>query len=305
MAARIVVIGSANTDLVARVPSFPAPGESKMADEFHITPGGKGANQAVAAVRAGADVTFVGRLGDDDFGRRRLDELRCAGVDCTYVRLTHNTHSGVALIAIEPSGENLIVVAPGANMCVSERDVTEARNALAGADCLLLQLEIPHETVYHALRVARKEGVTTILNPAPAPSEPLPDDVWPHIDYLTPNQTEMAALTSDLNAPDAESAARALLARGVGAVIMTLGAHGAHCLTPDMDEVVPAFEVEAVDTVGAGDAFAAGLGCALAEGRPLLEAVRFANAAAALSVTGSGAQESMPERHEIEELLAS
>lgn len=304
MAARIVVIGSANTDLVATVPRLPVAGETVVGGDFHITPGGKGANQAVAAARAGAEVSFVGCVGDDDFGRKRLEELRGEGVDVAHVRVSKNTHSGVAIIMVAEGGENLIAAVLGANATVSVGDVDRARDLVTEADMLLLQLEIPYETVCHALRLAKQVGTATVLNPAPAPTEPLPDDIWPRVDYLTPNETEVQQFGRHLGLGSVEETVQRMLRTGVGAVVLTRGRQGARIISAQADTEVAAYEVEAIDAVGAGDAFAGGLACALAEGRNVEDAVCFANATAALSVTRRGAQAAMPAREEIDRLLA-
>jgi ribokinase len=224
-------------------------------------------------------------------------------VDVEHVRVVEGTPSGVAIIMVGEDGENLIAAVLGTNAEVGVDDAEGARDLVAQADMLLLQLEIPYATVCHALRLAKQVATATILNPAPAPSEPLPDDIWPRVDYLTPNETEVAHLGRDLGVPSSQEAIARLLQFGVGTVVLTQGQAGARVVSARDDTVVPAYTVSAVDTVGAGDAFAGALACALAEGRETMDAVRFANAAAALSVTRRGAQASMPTREEIDELL--
>lgn len=292
---QIVVVGSSNTDLVIHAPRIPEPGETVSGGEFLIAGGGKGANQAIAVARLGADVTFVARLGDDLFGRRALDALRQEDLDLSYVVVDPAAASGVALIVVGASGENSIAVAPGANDLLSPDDVRRARPALESANTLLVQLETPIETVRTATALAHAAGVRVILNPAPAPPAGELDDlmeVLPYVDVLTPNEGEARALAD--TSGDAEAAARALVARGIAAVVVTLGPDGALIATADDTVHVPAFAIDAADTTGAGDAFNGGLAVALAQGESLVDAVRFANACGALAATRPGAQPSLP-----------
>jgi ribokinase len=298
---QIVVIGSSNTDLVARVPRIPAPGETVSGGQFTIAGGGKGANQAVSAARLGADVIFVARIGDDLFGRRMLDALRQEALDLSYVAVDPEVASGVALIVVDASGENSIAVAPGANDRLSPADVHRARSTVESAQVVLLQLEAPVETVRAAVELAHAAGVRVILNPAPAPPPGALDDILPQVDVLTPNEGEVEALAGTEG--DVVAAARNLVARGVPAVVVTLGAGGALIATGDDTIHVPAFSVEAVDTTGAGDAFSGGLAVALAQGRSLAEAVRFGNACGALAATRPGAQPSLPTAAEVQRFL--
>lgn len=300
----LVVVGSSNTDLVIRLDRLPRPGETRLGGEFSLAAGGKGANQAVAAARAGARVALVARVGRDLFGDRALAGFRRAGLQVKYVRRDPRAPSGVALIFVARNGENCIAVAGGANARLSPADVHRARPAIARAAAVLLQLESPLETVTAAATLAAHAGGQVILNPAPA--RDLPDTLLRRVTLLTPNETEAEALTG-MRVRDERSARRAaerLLARGVGTVVITLGARGAYVAGGDLRQRVPGFRVRAVDTVAAGDVFNGALAVALAEGRPLLEAVRFANAAAAISVTRPGAQPSAPRREEIERFLA-
>lgn len=304
MTARVTVVGSLNMDLVARAPRIPQPGETILGGEFQTAPGGKGANQAVAAARLGAQVSMVGRVGRDAFGTALLDNLAAAGVDHTYVTQDPEAASGVALIVVDDAGENSIVVASGANMRISAADVDAAETAIAGADICLLQLESPLEVVTRSAEVAHAYGVTVVLNPAPA--RPLPAALLSLIDVLVPNEGETALLTGqpvdDLAAAD--SAAATLRGMGVGTVILTLGERGALLAQEGATDRFPAFAVTPIDTTAAGDAFVGGFAVALGEGRSLADAVRWGNAAGALATTKMGAQPSLPHRTALEALLA-
>jgi ribokinase len=300
---KIVVIGSSNTDMVIRTPRIPRPGETVLGGEFFMAPGGKGANQAVAAARAGGNVHFIARLGDDVFGRQSLEGFAGAGIHTRHIIKDKNAPSGVALIVVGPDGENCIAVASGANARLAAADVRKAKGVIASADIVLLQLESPLETVREAAELAASAGVPVILNPAPARA--LGDDILRKVAYLTPNETEAEILTGItlIKKSDLAKAAHSILARGMKAVLITLGAKGVYVATREKAEVVPAFKVIPVDTTAAGDAFNGALAVALAEGRPLFEAARFANAAAALATTKMGAQPSLANRKEIEGFL--
>jgi len=302
--AQIAVAGSLNMDLVVRSPRIPRPGETIIGSAYQQIPGGKGANQAVAAARLGAQVSMVGRLGCDAFGNQLLEGLAAAGIDSTFVLQDGEAPTGVALIVVDEAGQNSIVVAAGANMRLSPADVDRAESAIAGSNVLLLQLESPLDTVIRAAELAQHHDVTVILNPAPA--HPLPDRLLAMVDVLIPNESETAILTgtSVESLDQASAAALALLQLGIGAVVLTLGDKGAILAQEDRVEVMPAFQVRAVDTTAAGDAFAAGLAVALAEGMDLVDAVRWGNAAGALAATVHGAQPTHPTRHDLEQLLA-
>ncbi len=304
MKPRIVVVGSSNTDMIIQLDRIPRPGETVLGGRFTTAAGGKGANQAVAAARAGGGVSFVARLGRDVFGDQALAGFRSAGICVDRIGRDPAAPSGVALIFVARDGENSIAVASGANGRLSPADVRKAAPAIRGAAVMLLQLETPLPAVAEAARLAAKAGVRVILNPAPA--RPLPDALLGRVSVLTPNETEAELLTGvKVNNPAAAArAAASLLGRGVKTVIVTLGARGALVATPDILQLVPGFKVKAVDTTAAGDIFNGALAVAMGEGRPLIEAARFANAAAALSVTRLGAQPSAPRRAEIEQLLA-
>ena len=303
----IVVIGSSNTDLIVRAPRLPAAGETVLGGDLATAAGGKGANQAVAAVRLGAPVSFVACLGPDMFGQQAAAALAAEGLDLTY--LVHPTNaragdpaapSGVALIVVDDAGQNLIAVAPGANSRLTPAAVQAAQPALAAARVLLLQLELPLDTVLAAARAGRAAGLTVILNPAPA--QPLPAELYPLLDFITPNEHEAHTLTG---LADPTAAADALLARGVRNVIVTLGAEGALVAAPGQSKRVSGFRVQAVDTTAAGDAFNGGLAVALARGDGLAAAVRYAHAVGALSVTRAGAQPSLPTAAEVSAFLAA
>jgi ribokinase len=290
-------------DLVIRSPRIPRPGETIIGGELHTVPGGKGANQAVAAARLGARVLMVGRVGQDAFAGPLLESLVADGVDHTFVVRDGGAATGVALIVVDDKGENSIVVSPGANMRLSPADVEAADAAIAAADLLIVQLEVPLESVMRSAELARARGVQVVLNPAPA--RPLPARLLSMVDVLVPNESEAALLTGLPAGTESEAAkaAEALLGSGVGAVILTLGKRGALAARVGEIEVAPAFEVKAVDTTAAGDAFVAGLAVALAEGKGLHEAVRWGSAAGALATTKLGAQPSLPSRQAVEELV--
>jgi ribokinase len=302
----VTVLGSYVADLAFRIDRLPGWGETRMGQSFQLGPGGKGSNQAVAAARAGAHVTFISKLGPDAFGEIARNLYLQEGIDTQYVYSAPNP-TGAAVILIDAAhGENAIVVVPGACFELTPEEVDQATAAIAGSAVFVAQLELPLSTVHHGLEVARSHNVLTILNPAPA--APLPDSIYPLCDYLTPNETEASALTgnpvSDL--ASAEAAANALLARGVRNVILTLGAQGALIKNHVMTKHVPAVDAgPVVETTGAGDAFNGGLAAALAEGRDLIEATTFACTVAGISVTRPGTAPSMPRRSEIEVMLDS
>ena len=298
--ANIIVIGSLNADLVVRAPRFPAPGETISGEDLAIIPGGKGANQAVAAARQGTSVAMVGRVGKDSFGPTLIQNLQNNKVDITRVQ-TDESATGTAIIVVDASGQNSIVLSPGANGKVTPADVDAL--SVQDVDTLLLQLEIPLEAVIHAASVARKNGLRVILNPAPA--RPIPDSLLVNVDILVPNEGELGLLTGVhvTEAASAEPAAKALLAKGVQTVIVTLGSNGALLVTGDRTTHIPAFQVGVVDTTAAGDAFIGGLAAALLKGKSLEEAVRYGNASGALAATKFGAQPSLPTQDEVEQLL--
>ena len=300
----IVVIGSSNTDMIIRLDHIPKPGETILGEQFLIVGGGKGANQAVAAARAGGNITFVARVGQDMFGEKAVAGFVQDGIHVEYITRDPSTPSGVALIFVAKEGENSIAVAPGSNGRLSPDEVKKAERAIASAGAVLMQLETPLETVQAAAELAARFRLPFILNPAPA--RPLPDALLKLVSILTPNETEAELLTG-ITITDESTAARAagkLRDKNVKTVIITMGARGSFVSAGSTAQLVPSFRVEPVDTTGAGDIFNGALAVALGEGRLLLEAVRFANAAAAISVTRLGAQASAPARKEIEKFLA-
>jgi ribokinase len=301
----IIVVGSSNTDMIIKLERIPRPGETILGGDFVTAAGGKGANQAVGAARAGGQVTFIARVGRDMLGNQAVAGFIKHGIHVDYVFRDPSAPSGVALIFVAKDGENSIAVAGGANGRLSPADVKKAAKIFAGASVLVMQLETPLETLQAAAELATKAGVRVILNPAPA--RPLPDTLLRHVSVLTPNETEVELLTGIpvTNNTAAAKAAAKLRARGVETVILTLGARGAFIADADGNRRVPGFKVKAVDTTAAGDIFNGALAVALAENKPLGDAVRFANAAAAISVTRLGAQPSAPSRKEIAKLLRS
>lgn len=304
MMAKLVIVGSSNIDMVVKTDHIPKAGETRLGGEFVMVPGGKGANQAVCAAKLGADVKLVARVGDDVFGERSLDNFRSVGIDTTCVTRDPRHPSGVALISVDARGENAIVVAPGANSALSPADVDAAKDAISQADAVVVQLEIPQETVDHTIRLARSLGRMVVLNPAPV--RPVSKDILSNVDVLTPNEHEAAALLdgAPFSASEAAVASRELLRMGVGSVVITLGSEGAYVAGPTGAGLVPAVKAEAVDTTAAGDAFTASLACGLAEGKTLMEAARFAAHVAAISVTRMGAQSSMPTREEVDRAVS-
>ncbi len=300
----ILVFGSLNMDLVARTPRLPIQGETIVGRNFKTLPGGKGANQAVAVARLGATARMYGRVGDDSFGRLLLGSLQQAGVESADVVQDVTSQTGVAVIAVDDAGQNHIIIVPGANIQVGEADLERLKSRLSNADALMMQLEIPLDAVRQAAHLARRASVPVILDPAPVHAD-LSDDLFADIDILTPNQVEASQLTGIPvdSIETAEQAGKQLCDRGVRTAIIKLGAMGVVCVTETETFHSPAFDVEVVDTVAAGDAFSAGLVVALCENHSLAEAVRWGNAAAALSVTQPGAQPSMPDRASVKALL--
>ena len=297
---RVTVVGSYNTDLMFRTPRMPARGETILGGPFFMGPGGKGANQAVAAARLGADTTMVVKLGQDIFGDQAVANLKKENVRCDFVFRTAEASTGAASIIVDDEGENLIVVAPGANNLLTPEDVEAARAAIARCDVMLIQLEIPMETVRRAVLIAHEAGARVVLNPAPGRA--LDAGLLDCVDVLTPNEIE-AQIISGMPvqcAQDAEPAARKLLANGADAVVVTLGSEGALVATSSAVRSAPGHKVQVLDTTGAGDAFSGALAVALAEGQDLDHAVAFANAAAALQVTRVGAAPAMPYRCELD-----
>lgn len=306
---RVAVIGSLNCDLVMRVPRRPRKGETVLGTSFDVFVGGKGNNQALAAARAGAAVTMVGRVGADHFGRMIEDKLAAAGVDRAFLIRDPEVSTGVADILVDADGDNSICVAPQANARLSPRDIEAAAPAIAAASVVLVQLEIPYDTVAAAVKLGKASGAVVVLNPAPAPPQgALPDEILAHVDILVPNQTEAALLTGlpDAGLAGAADAARLLQQLGPRQVIVTLGELGALC-ADERGTIArtPAFKVDVVDTTAAGDAFCGALVAALAAGKTLAEALVWGAAGGALACTLLGAEPSLARREEIEALVAT
>jgi len=296
--AKIIVIGSTNTDMVVRSARIPVPGETVTGGTFLLNPGGKGANQAVACARLGGETTFVAKVGDDAFGRETGPRLAKDGIDARLLT-DPSAASGVALILVDGEGRNCISVAPGANATLSPDDLAPMRGEIERAAAVVMQLETPIETVAWAAKVARDAGVTVVLNPAPAAE--LPADLYSCLDWITPNETEAKLLTGVevTDGATAQAAADVLHGRGVKGVVVTLGAQGAFWSAGGAHGVVPACPVKAVDTVAAGDTFNGAFTVALTEGRSVEDAVKFAVKASAIAVTRPGAQSSVPTRSEV------
>ena len=292
-------------DVVANVQRMPEAGETVHGDRFFMTGGGKGANQAVAAARLGAEVRMVGRVGDDDFGRTLLDALRSEGIDVDGVAPDSSNSTGVAVIMVDASGQNCIAEIYGANRASDETQLEAAKKAMAGADALLLQLETPPGVSLEAARYARSIGVRVIWDPAPAVEMPI--EGFSVADFLTPNETEAETLTGIrvTDETSAREAAEALIAKGVGSAVITLGERGVYAISENERLLVPPYDVDVVDSVAAGDAFVAGLAIAISEGFGFRDALKFGAASGGLAVTKPGARDAMPFRDEVESLLTN
>ncbi|MEH7076622.1 ribokinase [Neobacillus drentensis] len=302
---KVVVVGSYVVDLMSRTPHLPKPGETVLGGPFQMGPGGKGGNQATAAARSGSDVTFLTKLGDDVFGREALKHFTNENVNIDYIKVDPDQATGAALIEVDDKGENSIVVALGACGTITEAEVIEAEDKIKEADIVLIQLETSIEAIVTTVKVAKNHGVPVILNPAPY--QEFPREILLDVAYITPNETEAFELTG-IEVTDertALTAAKVIYEQGVHTVIITLGSKGAYLYTGgDSGELIPSFTVEAVDTTGAGDAFNGGFAHAISNGSSVKDAMKFANAVAALSVTKIGTAPAMPYKHEVEALLA-
>jgi len=294
----IVVLGSLNMDLVVRTPRLPVPGETIIGGPFQTFPGGKGANQAVAIARLGAPVFMIGRVGSDAFGDELIAAAARDGVDTRGIARDPQAATGVALITVEASGQNTIVLASGANYQLTPQHVEAYASFIQEASLLVAQLETPLDTVQTAARLARQAGVPVLLNPAPA--QPLPPDLLRDVDLLAPNQSELALLAGE---GSIESAAQSLIDQGVSTALVTLGDQGVFVLSREGQTYLPAFPVAAIDAVAAGDAFIGAFAVALSEGKSVFEAARWGNAAGAIAVTRHGAQPSLPARAELLAML--
>lgn len=296
---KIVVIGSCNTDMVIKANRLPVPGETVLGGTFLMNPGGKGANQAVAASRLGGNITFIAKTGNDLFGKQSVELYNSEGINTSYIFSDPNNPSGVALISVDAFGENCIVVASGANAFLSTKDIEKAKDIIASAEIVLMQLEIPLETVEYAAKIANENGVKVILNPAPAQS--LPISLIQNLFLITPNKTE-AELLSGIKVTDwdsAKTAAAIISEKGVENVVITLGSKGALIKEKGEYHKIEALKVEAVDTTAAGDTFNGALCVGLSEGKSIVESVKMASRAAAITVTRMGAQSSIPYRKEM------
>lgn len=299
MKPKIVVIGSSNTDMICRVPHIPKPGETVMGGDFFIIQGGKGANQAVASARSGGEVTFIACVGNDLFGKQAIEAYQSDGIDTSCIEMIDNVPTGVALINVADSGENSIAVAPGANARLTPEVVDKYREVILSANIILMQFEIPIETVYHIVRIAHTAKIPVVLNPAPA--QEIDPSIMPMIYCITPNEHE-AVLLSGIFPPDPElvsEMAQEIQKKGVQNVIITLGSKGALYRQQGKEEIVPGIPVQTVDTTAAGDTFNGYLVVELAKGKTFGEAILVANKAASISVTRMGAQPSIPNFNEI------
>ena len=303
-AGNLVVLGSINADHILNLESFPAPGETVTGNQYQVAFGGKGANQAVAAGRSGANIAFIACTGDDDTGERVRKQLASDNIDIATVSVVAGESTGVALIFVNAEGENVIGIHAGANAALTTERVEAQRAIIAGAEALLMQLESPVESVLAAAKIAHENHTTVVLNPAPA--RVLSDELLALVDIITPNEAEAEKLTGIRveNDDDAARAARALHDKGIGTVIITLGSRGVWASVNGEGRRVPGFKVKAIDTIAAGDTFNGALVTALLEGKRMDDAIRFAHAAAAIAVTRKGAQPSVPWRKEIDEFLS-
>lgn len=303
--AKVAVLGSTNMDITIKVPQLPVVGETVLGGQWLLSPGGKGANQAVAASRAGAAVAFVSAVGDDEFGAHAVSNLHENGVNTSLLRVLPDAQTGVAIIMVDDQGRNIIAVSPGANALITRSHVDAAESEITGADVLLAQLEVPIESVERAVETARLAGTRVVLNPAPAPTSPLPRKMLAHVDIMIANEIELGQIAVQVGACTGDDAPRAVLDCGVGSIIVTLGERGVRIHTREGTSHIDAHKVHAIDTVGAGDAFCGALACAVAEGQDLASAARFANVAGALATTAVGAQSSIPTRAQITEAIAA
>jgi ribokinase len=301
MKPKIIVIGSSNTDMVVKVPHIPARGETIMGTDFMTIPGGKGANQAVAAARAGADVTFIACVSDDALGKKAVENYRKDEIDTSCIKVQPGTHSGIALINVADDGENSISVAPGANSYLFPEDIYGFEDAFDGAKVVLAQLEIPMQTVEAAAKIAHQKGIPFILNPAPG--APISESLLSKVTIITPNETEAAIITSRKNfsEKDIQKMADEIFENSSTTVLLTLGSKGVYLKTFEFEGMIPGYKVKAVDTTAAGDVFNGALAAAIAGEMELNEAVDFAQRAAAISVTRMGAQPSAPHLDEIQQ----
>lgn len=306
MAKRILIIGSLNMDMVIEMNAMPKVGETVLGSTLTYVPGGKGANQTYAAGKIGGNVAMLGCVGSDTLGEALIQNLAASGADTSAIRRVDGKPTGTAVIYVNAEGDNSIVVVSGANAACDIAYLREYDDLIAEADYVMLQMEIPYETVFYAIHRAKELGKTVILNPAPAPlAEQIPVDVWDKIDYFTPNETELLKLTNQniLSMENVKKGAEDLIQKGVKHVLVTLGDKGVFFYNGKSSEVFPARKVEAVDTTAAGDCFSGAFVTGLAEGKTIADAVAMANLASSLAVTRKGAQSSIPTRKELDELM--
>ena len=303
---KVTVVGSANVDLVIRAERMPNKGETLIGEAFDIFTGGKGFNQATAAARLGAEVTFIGRIGEDAFGEMLQTAMDSEHIDTQFVKTDADNGTGIATIVVEPDGDNSIIVVPRANMCITPTDIDAAGDSIANADVLLLQLETPIDASKRAAEIARQNGTIVLLDPAPA--RQLPVDLLKKIDILTPNASEATVLSGqEVSTPDSITTAKTMQKQinqdGLSSVVLTLGEQGVLLCTPTETEHIPAIPVDVIDTTGAGDAFSGALATALANGNNITESVRYATAAGAAACTVLGATPSMPTQEKLKAIL--
>ena len=298
---KILILGSSNTDMVVKSERLPKPGETMIGGDFMINPGGKGANQAVAASRLGGDVIFVCKVGNDDFGERTCAILEKEKIDTSYIIKEKGGISGVALITVDKDGENSIVVASGTNASFSVSDLSDVKDVIKNASILVLQLEIPIGTAIEASKIAKENGVTVMLNPAPAPSNGIPKELLDNVDIIIPNETEAEIITGIevFNSETAVKAAEVMNGMGISTVIITMGSKGAFLKDNKHSILIPSTKVNAIDTTAAGDTFCGALSVAFAESQDIVDAIKFACKASAIAVTRMGAQASIPYRKEL------
>jgi ribokinase len=304
MGHKIIVVGSSNTDMVIKSKRIPVPGETILGGDFLMNPGGKGANQAVAAARLGGDVTFIARTGNDMFGKRAVELYKKEGINTKFITTDEKEPSGVALILVDEKGENCISVSKSANEKLTQKEVEVAKDLFEKGDIVLMQLETPLETIEYTAQMANEKGLKVILNPAPA--RELPASLLKNVYMVIPNETE-AEILSGVKVTDLDSAKKAadvISAKGVDIVLITIGKRGAFVKEGNNYEVVPTYKTVPVDTTAAGDTFCGALCVALSEGKSIKDAVKFANRSASISVTHMGAQSSVPYRKEIDEIIA-
>jgi ribokinase len=303
MSGEILVIGSLNMDQVVVTPRLPLMGETVLGNSYSTYPGGKGANQAISAARLGASVRMVGCIGQDTFGQSLRDNLVINKVDVSHLKVSPNISTGTALITVDQSGRNTIIVVPGANFDLLGQDIDALEKTMEGVSLVVVQMEIPLETVWESILLARKHAIPVVLNPAPANA--LPDNILNGLDYLIPNESELSLLTNRPTGtlPEIRSACAFLLSKGVKRVILTRGEDGCYYVDKEGEILLPAFTVDSVDSTAAGDAFIGGFASSIVKGKDVQTALITGAAAGALSVTRAGAQTSLPTRQELENFL--